>query len=679
MRKILIFLVFAVLLVSCSTEDPFECITAFDCDEGFSCIDGFCVENSVGDTGNTGDSGDTGNTGNSGNTGDTGDTGDTAIPDEDSVTVDNETPDIVNDEIIEHDEDVNPQEDEDVIPDEDTAITCDSGYESNGTTCVDINECVKGTHNCHVNADCSNTEGSFNCTCKTNYSGTGINCTPDTRTNQVCSGLPENAQWNTAAVISQTWNGSGWVPSTTGAYNVDASLTECRFICKTNYGWNGSVCTAELRYDQACTGLPSNASWNTASSITQAWNGSTWLPTTTGVYNETPSDAECRFKCNPDYHWETSSCVSNTRANQTCTGLPANASWNTASSITQTWNGSSWTPSTAGTYNTTGSTTECRYQCSSNFYWNNLACVQCTDNAHCGGGTPYCNMSTYTCVQCTQNSQCNTGTGEVCLNNQCTNCVVQSWNFSNTSTGRTGTIQSWTVPSDGKYRITAYGAQGATSKGGLGAKMTGDFELTQNTVIKILVGQRGSEYQDYYDDNWYLGGGGGTFVVREGAVNESGIYVIAGGGGGSNDSGSSNRHGTTSTSGNSGEGSDHASGGTNGNGGGADGRGPGGGGFYTNGQEDGTSEGGYAYLNGGAGGNGEEDCEGGFGGGGAPDGSGFYDYGGGGGGYSGGGGGGGGGDFCGGGGGSYNSGTNQSNASGNRSGHGYVTITRVCE
>lgn len=479
-KRTILFITFAVISFSCVTEDQDECITALDCPDGFSCVNGICIEPQ-------GDTGDTADTGDSGDTGDTGDTSeideDTAVQDIDLADYDSELPDIYDNDIF-YDPD-QTGDDEDSIPDEDNTITCDSGYESNGMTCIDINECVKGTHNCHIYADCANTEGSFTCTCKTNYNGNGVNCTPDTRTNQPCTGLPENAQWNTAVVINQSWNGSDWAPSLTGTYNAESSVTECRFVCKTNFGWNGTACTANLRYDQACTGLPSNASWNTAASITQAWNGSTWVPTTTGVYNETASTAECRYKCNPDYHWDTSSCVSNTRTDQTCTGLPANAewntvssitqtwngsswtpstagsynetpssiecrykcktdyhldggacisntrtqactglltnaSWNTVSSITQTWNGSSWTPSTAGTYNTTGSTTECRYQCSASFYWNNTACVQCTDNAHCGGGTPYCNMSTYTCVQCTDNSHCNVGAGEICSNYQCT-------------------------------------------------------------------------------------------------------------------------------------------------------------------------------------------------------------------------------------------------------------------
>jgi len=42
-----------------------------------------------------------------------------------------------------------------------------------------LNECVLGTHNCDMNANCLNTNGSFTCSCKTGYFGTGfnLNCT----------------------------------------------------------------------------------------------------------------------------------------------------------------------------------------------------------------------------------------------------------------------------------------------------------------------------------------------------------------------------------------------------------------------------------------------------------------------------------------------------------------------
>ena len=41
----------------------------------------------------------------------------------------------------------------------------------------DNNECTLRTHNCHNNATCTNTNGSFSCACDTGYSGNGVTCT----------------------------------------------------------------------------------------------------------------------------------------------------------------------------------------------------------------------------------------------------------------------------------------------------------------------------------------------------------------------------------------------------------------------------------------------------------------------------------------------------------------------
>ena len=38
---------------------------------------------------------------------------------------------------------------------------------------VFIDECSDNTHDCHINADCTNTDGSFTCACKSGYSGDG--------------------------------------------------------------------------------------------------------------------------------------------------------------------------------------------------------------------------------------------------------------------------------------------------------------------------------------------------------------------------------------------------------------------------------------------------------------------------------------------------------------------------
>ena len=43
-------------------------------------------------------------------------------------------------------------------------------------SCLDINECDKGTDNCDDNAACTNTVGSFMCTCNEGFQGTGKQC-----------------------------------------------------------------------------------------------------------------------------------------------------------------------------------------------------------------------------------------------------------------------------------------------------------------------------------------------------------------------------------------------------------------------------------------------------------------------------------------------------------------------
>ena len=92
-------------------------------------------------------------------------------------------------------------------------------------------------------------------------------------------------------------------------------------------------------------------------------------------------------------------------------------------------------------------------------------------------------------------------------------------------------IQVWTVPRTGKYRIEAIGASGGYSEdsfiktGGRGARMIGNFNLTKDEIIHILVGQKGEKGNE---NPKTAGGGGGTFVVRE----NNKPLIIAGGGGG---------------------------------------------------------------------------------------------------------------------------------------------------
>lgn len=220
-------------------------------------------------------------------------------------------------------------------------------------------------------------------------------------------------------------------------------------------------------------------------------------------------------------------------------------------------------------------------------------------------------------------------------------------NFNATSTGRSGTIQTWTVPTTGTYTVVLGGASGGsitytpTYTPGAGGVLTTQLALTQGTVLKILVGQvgEGSTYR--------AGGGGGTYVVRTNTL----LAVAGGGGGAGNDGGSGYSSSMTATP---------YHGGATCN----TGWGGGGAGFNADGW-DGCSYGGLAlsFMNGGTGGMSTGLPAGGFGGGGGGGGNG----GGGGGGYT---------SIPGGGAGgvSYTSGTLISFAATN-SGTGYASFT----
>ena len=254
------------------------------------------------------------------------------------------------------------------------------------------------------------------------------------------------------------------------------------------------------------------------------------------------------------------------------------------------------------------------------------------------------------------------------------NSAYGSTNLNNNVTINTQGVQEWTVPASGTYTIEVWGARGGGASGsnyGKGARMKGDFTLTQGDVLRIVVGQMGGQQNSG-------SGGGGTFVTKKtgSALSQSTALIVAGGGGGVYTSSSAihNSHAVTS---NNGQSTQNKSGGSNGGGGSGDsGSGAsGGGGLTGNGTSGSYGTFGEAFVNGAEGGNhgSNAQCIGGFGGGGGTHGN--TGGGGGGGGYSGGAGGRHDNNYGnGGGGGSYNNGSNQSNEGGIWDSHGKVVI-----
>ena len=260
----------------------------------------------------------------------------------------------------------------------------------------------------------------------------------------------------------------------------------------------------------------------------------------------------------------------------------------------------------------------------------------------------------------------------------------------------TGAIVDFAVPDCiTVLTIEAFGAEGgggvnAVVLGGKGARIKGDIDVFGGEVLNVLVGVRGidavQQGANAIGEQGGGTGGGGTFIVDENGL----ALMVAGGGGGATHNEIISPQlipggdGSILSSGQDGGGTEQGVGGAGGSGGttndnGGFHGGTGGGGFSTAGvgnsagaAEYGTANTpGASYLDGGAGGGGgSEGRNGGFGGGGA---SGFT----GGGGYSGGGAGGNVFDatHAGGGGGSLNTGANQDDSPGVRTGDGQVIIS----
>eukprot|EP00933_Yihiella_yeosuensis_P034919 TRINITY_DN2841_c1_g1_i1.p1 TRINITY_DN2841_c1_g1~~TRINITY_DN2841_c1_g1_i1.p1 ORF type:complete len:867 (-),score=114.69 TRINITY_DN2841_c1_g1_i1:133-2733(-) len=53
------------------------------------------------------------------------------------------------------------------------ACICNAGWMGTGTSCVNVDECATGAHNCAIQSMCNDTLGSFKCICNPGYNGTG--------------------------------------------------------------------------------------------------------------------------------------------------------------------------------------------------------------------------------------------------------------------------------------------------------------------------------------------------------------------------------------------------------------------------------------------------------------------------------------------------------------------------
>lgn len=54
--------------------------------------------------------------------------------------------------------------------------TCDVGFAGDGVVCDDVDECQANISECHRHSVCQNNRGSYSCSCLSGYEGNGFEC-----------------------------------------------------------------------------------------------------------------------------------------------------------------------------------------------------------------------------------------------------------------------------------------------------------------------------------------------------------------------------------------------------------------------------------------------------------------------------------------------------------------------
>ncbi|XP_053327971.1 uromodulin-like [Spea bombifrons] len=146
--------------------------------------------------------------------------------------------------------------------------TCPYGYEMSNGTCADINECARpGLNNCHSLASCINNNGSYSCLCPSDYFGDGFYCEFNECTINVCGDGTECIKsygsyscmdpCTNYTTLDQPWR------STSYNYYYDYYYYTCDYYL---YGWYRFTGSGGTRMPEYC---PSSYRCNT--------NGQMWL------------------------------------------------------------------------------------------------------------------------------------------------------------------------------------------------------------------------------------------------------------------------------------------------------------------------------------------------------------------------------------------------------------------
>ncbi|XP_071091972.1 latent-transforming growth factor beta-binding protein 4-like [Haliotis cracherodii] len=282
---------------------------------------------------------------------------------------------------------------------------CNAGFTGDGKTCVDTNECATNNGGCDSNARCDNTVGSFICTCNTGFTGNGFSCT----------------DVNECATNNGGCDGNARCDNTVGSFTC---------TCNTGFTGNGFSCTDinECLSGTDNCGTDAICTNNIGSFSCACPNGYTGTPTIACTdINECAANTDT---C------QANSVCSNTAGSYTCDCLPGYTGngFVGCTDLNECGTNNGGCDSNARCDNTVGSFT---CTCNSGYTGSGDFCIninECDIGSHTCVAPAVCidNPGSYTCgcpagytgdpaISCQDINECNTNNGGCDGNARCDN------------------------------------------------------------------------------------------------------------------------------------------------------------------------------------------------------------------------------------------------------------------
>ncbi len=194
--------------------------------------------------------------------------------------------------------------------------SCNAGYQGDGASCTDIDECMTGDAACDKNATCKNRAGGFDCACNSEFIGDGKTCKPATQCGSDTDVCDPNATCSTGkSGVTCTCN-DGFTGDGNGCGDVDECADPMAFHCAAN-----AACVNNFGgYDCACQPGFTGDGNKSCTSLCDTARSDTSVCSPNGLCRVEGTTATCDA-CAPGFTGDGKTCTAATTCGADCDGV----------------------------------------------------------------------------------------------------------------------------------------------------------------------------------------------------------------------------------------------------------------------------------------------------------------------------------------------------------------------